>query len=95
VVKRHSEETEFYEQVKALEIERLNKARRERETGMSVERRRRRVFFVSQYKYRRPMNEFRAGGFSGCGAGVALLLDDHHYIQTMFELFSQQRYRLL
>jgi hypothetical protein len=94
-VKRHTEDNEYYERVKALEVERLNKERMERETGMSVERRRRRAFFVSQYQYRRPMSEFRAGGFYGCGAGVALFLDDHHYIEAMFEVYSQQRYRLL
>jgi hypothetical protein len=95
VVKRHTEENEYHERVKALEVERLNKERMERETGMSVERRVRRVFFKSRYKYRRPMDEFRAGGFYGCGAGVAIFLDDHHYIQAMFEVYSQQRYRLL
>jgi hypothetical protein len=40
-------------------------------------------------------NEREARSRLTLGAATAILVDDHHYIEAMFALYSQQRYRLL
>jgi hypothetical protein len=79
------------EREKQKRADELNKTRRQKEIGVSIDRRRRAAWREqSRYEYRRPKNDKEAAG-----AGIAIFLDDHHYIEAMFELYSQCRYRLM
>jgi hypothetical protein len=65
----------------------LNKKRMDQEIGVDVDRRRRAVLEEKPYENRNWRYDF--------GAMVAAFLDDHDFIQAMFDLYSQQRSRLL
>jgi hypothetical protein len=83
-------ERERYEKARQKRADRLNKERRATERRIAGK-----AFIPTGRKHRKPPSEFKSRGFHPCGSGIATFLADHQYIEAMFELYSQQRYRLL